>query len=1074
MRNILFPYLFILFIGIQGTALGQSFTASITSNDEEVCLGNSIAAYIYFSGGESPWDVVINNPNGQNIVLENISSAHTVWLKPESNTTYTLASAVDNGGRSGATVGEVSVDVLQSTPVSIVMDRTAFLYNDPRIEVVSSPAGGVFSGAGVVGNYFYPSIATPVGSPHNITCSYTNTNGCVSNDDIDLYVLSGVSEVSLFSGGEVVNALCDDGATYSIIGDNDDQIPGTFELVAEGSLTPIPGHITDDDLTDDEATFEPAGLSGAYEIIYTYEMDQVSVPATFSFLVNDLGDIEILDLPDIVCKNDDPYPLVPALADNDPGAAYTFSGPGVTGDQEAGYFYNPASPDAPAGENEINLEYTSSNGCTTTTDKVVFNGMIPTVDFALGSICLPVDGGTVSFTNMTSNIASVASWNWNFDDPDSGDNNSSTLENPEHFYSEPNHREITLTATTLDGCVAQYTMDTLIADQPNADFAWLHDCYIKGEQTAIINRSTSIYSELDTLIWTFKTSKGDNLRVIGSESPSDTIRFTFPFIDQYTIELHIENDFGCQDDLSREIILNPTKPVKTAGIIENFNGEADDWLAFSEDQLNSWVLGVPDFEGFEQDPGDLAWYTDLPGITPWILEHSWVQSPCYDLTGLSNPIIQMDLMKSFVPLEDGAVLQYQDLATEGWKTLGNVGEGLNWYNVSGLTNEPGGSEFGWGLSSFIPDTDWVMTVHDLDILAGNPHVKFRIAAGTQGTQGIGNQGFAFDNFSIGERVRYSVLEYFTNSSSVPAKAADEVVDTFAIENSGNLIDLQYHLDYPGADPMNQNNPTLSSARDFYYGVPGIPYAVLNGGVESDTRFDFSDPSQIPNDAALVEASLESPLFDVLLSVDYLENSLEATIKITCMADTFTSNLQLYVAVIEREVTAYTGLNQDNLFRNVVLDMLPLPTGKLLGNDWHRGKSETRTFSWDYAAYVEDIEDLSVVAFVQNRDNGEVLQADAKPHTPGVGIPGKLSEPGMLAIYPNPAVETFYVNFGTEAELEGQLQILDLSGRVIMRSDVQPGYTVRRMDVSSLSRGVYMICWFEAGKLKGRKKVVLIR
>ena len=118
--------------------------------------------------------------------------------------------------------------------------------------------------------------------------------------------------------------------------------------------------------------------------------------------------------------------------------------------------------------------------------------------------------------------------------------------------------------------------------------------------------------------------------------------------------------------------------------------------------------------------------------------------------------------------------------------------------------------------------------------------------------------------------------------------------------------------------------------------------------------------------------------------------------------------------------------------------------------------------------------LSVVAFVQNRDKGEVLQADAKPHTPGVGIPGKFSEPGLLAIYPNPAVETFYVNFGTEAELEGQLKILDLSGRVIMRSDVQPGYTVQRMDVTHLSRGMYMICWFEAGKLKGRKKVVLIR
>ena len=44
----------------------------------------------------------------------------------------------------------------------------------------------------------------------------------------------------------------------------------------------------------------------------------------------------------------------------------------------------------------------------------------------------------------------------------------------------------------------------------------------------------------------------------------------------------------------------------------------------------------------------------------------------------------MDLMKSFAPLTDGAVLQYQDVVSEGWKTIGNVGTGINWYNVTGL------------------------------------------------------------------------------------------------------------------------------------------------------------------------------------------------------------------------------------------------------------------------------------------------------------------------------------------------------------------------------------------------------
>ncbi len=47
---------------------------------------------------------------------------------------------------------------------------------------------------------------------------------------------------------------------------------------------------------------------------------------------------------------------------------------------------------------------------------------------------------------------------------------------------------------------------------------------------------------------------------------------------------------------------------------------------------------------------------------------------------MKKPLIQLDVMKSFVPGEDGAVLQYQDVVSEGWKTIGNVGEGMNWYN----------------------------------------------------------------------------------------------------------------------------------------------------------------------------------------------------------------------------------------------------------------------------------------------------------------------------------------------------------------------------------------------------------
>jgi hypothetical protein len=424
------------------------------------------------------------------------------------------------------------------------------------------------------------------------------------------------------------------------------------------------------------------------------------------------------------------------------------------------------------------------------------------------------------------------------------------------------------------------------------------------------------------------------------------------------------------------------------------------------------------------------------------------------------------------------VLQYQDVVSEGWKTIGNLGTGIHWYNVNGLLNNPGGSSSGWGLNLFDPDTEWVNASHNLDIVAGLSHVKFRVAIATGGSKEIEsgkyNQGFAFDNIFIGERFRLSLLEHFTNSSIPEGITADDVVDQLVVNNRSSVIDLQYHMDYPGVDPINVNNPSPPSTRAFNYGLQGVPFAILNGGSRPEHQFDFSDPSNEPNTDLLQQVSLDAPVFDVDLAVNWMENSMEASVLTTCKVDTFNSNLQLYVVLIETSVTAYRGLNGDTAFRNVVLDILPLATGTLLGNNWFSGKTDLRTFSWDYADYVEDVEDLAVVAFVQDRDNWQVLQVVSNYLTPQVGNAVRRNETRSIAIYPNPAINQLYVNLGSGQEYYGKIKITDLSGKMVLTVDVQPGIGLYRLDVSRLSRGVYMVCWFEADKLISRRKVVLIR
>jgi hypothetical protein len=434
----------------------------------------------------------------------------------------------------------------------------------------------------------------------------------------------------------------------------------------------------------------------------------------------------------------------------------------------------------------------------------------------------------------------------------------------------------------------------------------------------------------------------------------------------------------------------------------------------------------------------------------------------------------MDIMKSFAPYLNGAVLQFRDVIEEGWKTIGEETPGIEWYNSNTIINKPGGSEVGWGMEEFDPDTDWVTAVHDLDQVAGKEAVVFRIAIATDGRMSMGNQGFAFDNLMIAERTKLAVLEHFTNFSHDTSGMADDIIDAFGSGHPLDVIDLQYHMDYPGPDPMNTSNPDPPSTRSFYYGVPGVPYSVLDGGIPSNHRYDFSDLNSGLMGDHVHFLSLEIPAFDIDLSVDWLDYGLEASTNVTCVADQFNSNVQLYLVVFETSVTAYTSVSGDNHCRNVVLDMLPTPAGKLLGDNWHKGKSDFRTNTWIYSTSVEDISDLAVAAFLQDRDTRRILQAAVvyKVGTPTSTNP--VIDPDDLNVYPNPSDGFIYVNLGSRKTSQGQIELLDMNSKVVLTEHVPAGYQIVQLDLNLLERGIYILRWIDSGQVKGVRKVVKTR
>jgi len=886
-----------------------------------------------------------------------------------------------------------------------------------------------------------------------------------------LLLVSGMirgQTVHLERDGVIITVVCETAGDYRFIGTNTEGVTGYFELFEAGSGIPRPDNITD--LGNNTATLDPTGLDGEYEVRYSYEVDQVTTSVSNYFTVTLLDDIEIQDLPEVVCKNDSPYRLIPVPSLTDPGATYTFSGFGVSGTQSTGYYFNPANTSVSVGWNQIYLLYTSSEGCQVSNTISIYVSFVPTPSFSAASSCIPSTGGWIQFNNETSGQYAVESWSWNFGDPDSGPDNTSSEVNPDHFYPRSGNYNVSLTAETYDGCISNEDQPIELHDQPLVDFTWITDCFVRGENTLFVNLSVSPYATINDLLWTFRTTSGGGLGQISTTNPKDTIEFPFASLGEYRITLDVENNLGCSGDTTKIIELKPVYNLSTDGHLELFDDQPDDWLVDSEDGLESWVLGEPDFNGFAIVPGDLAWYTELP-VTAGYLEDSWVESPCFNMTALSSPLVQLDIMKSFVPGTDGAVMQYENRVSEGWNTLGVVDGGINWYNSYGIYNSPGGSSFGWSLTTFDPDQEWVRASYTLGGLSDFSYVKFRLAIGSGRRQSIDNQGFAFDNFYIGEGVKNSVLEYFTNSASSEALEADVIVDQFVKDNSSMVIDLQYHMDYPGEDPMNMNNPIPPSVRAFNYGVPAVPYAVLDGGSGPEFRYDFTSESEQPNEEALKASSLVISPFDLDLSTNFLTNRLEGRVTVTCKEADFDSNIQLYVVVIEELVTAYTGANGGTEFRNVVLDILPSASGTLLGNQWGDGVRKHLDFYWNYASYLENVEDLMVIAFVMDRDNDQILQSELLEYTAGTGIGNRMATGKELAIYPNPAYAYVYINFGREVSQAGTLRIVDLAGRTVHTEGIFPGYSIQQMDISRLSPGVYMVQWEESGLILGYGKLV---
>jgi hypothetical protein len=212
--------------------------------------------------------------------------------------------------------------ISQTTPISLVGLGTP----------VPPPGSGVFSGTGVAGNDFVPSLAA-VGT-NTLTYTYTDANGCI-NTAQRAVVVTGLPLVNfsgLSSAGYCVNTTS----------------PVTLTGFPTGGTFTGPG------ISGNSFTPSTAGV-GLHSIVYTYvDGNGCTNSQTQSVNVYALPVVSIFGLSPAYCVS-----TAPVTLSGFPTGG-TFSGAGMSGNQ-----FNPAVASV-GGPYTITYQYADANGCANT------------------------------------------------------------------------------------------------------------------------------------------------------------------------------------------------------------------------------------------------------------------------------------------------------------------------------------------------------------------------------------------------------------------------------------------------------------------------------------------------------------------------------------------------------------------------------------------------------------------------------------------------------------------------------------------------------------------------------------
>ena len=1039
-----------------------------------VCEGGfaQIGGDVPASGGSGFYTITWTGPDGYT------SSASNPIVSPTSlgANIYSLSIVDTKGCKSDD--DQVTVFVNEKAIVDAGVDFAVCETNN--INLSGTVSGGSSTGVWqvVLGN---GTISGNTSSAGNITAVYNTTPADYGN----VVILDLVADDP---DGTGATGPCEVVSDRLVITINSLPSPVILNLPAEIAINEDPitlfgdpsgGTFSGPGIVAGTNNFNP-GLAGDGIKTITYTYTSITTGCTNqvsqSIMVNPLPNVQIVGLDPEYCYDDE---TVVITGDPEGGV---FTGPGVTFGSGT-FLFQPST--AGVGLHTIFYQYTDPNNVTVVVSQDVRVNSSPRPQFSIDETQACVtdaiqfnDETTIPGESVFSDA--IATWNWNINNGESTYNG----QNPIHTFSDYGSKAVTLEVTTLNGCTFSTFREILVGAVPNADFNFSN--IAEGDFTEFINATTlpgdapaeDIIDNNNGYQWDFDFS--------GVTSTAEDTIIVFPGIGSYNVELKATTLSGCVDSVNYlvEIIplINANFPY-----FENFEAGRAGWTMGGTN--SSWELATPGGSVINSAfSGSSAWVTNADGAYN-SLEQSFINSPAFDLTQLERPMLSLKLWVHTQPQFDGVVIQYSVNGGKDWMKLGDIGEGIEWYDFRGIISNPGGQDFategyeGWT----DPTNGWVEASYSLQALAGFPQVRFRIAFGSDERNPIDSDfnGFAFDDFEIKNRTRLVLMEHFTNTSANSEGDIlissiedylnpDEIGVPFSEEIPREVISLRYHLNYPSFDPFYDDNTADMSARREYYDFE-VPLKTV---IDGSNRYNPGGNTLDIDTSVVVKNSLLDPKFRITASINPTEvNELSVSTIIEALETITDRRIIVHLAVIEREVDL-EGFN----FRNVLKKLIPNAGGTEFLNDWSAGTTQSFTATWNLDQNfvpVYDPDKLGLIIFVQDRISKEVYQAKYIKLPPKEGNPTSISDDILfslvneMTLYPNPVTHgVFNLIFPQPLQKDLHYKIVDLRGVQLYDGSLMQGVDRFQFELRDLPKGINLfMIGNEEGEYQIRKFMV---